>query len=97
MKRAMRLVVVASLLLALSATPARAHGFGALGGFIAGTFFGAAISQPVFVAPVYAAPRPVLVPAPVVVPGGYYAVRYSDCGRPYRVWVPARHYRYRRW
>jgi len=92
MKRALLSLVVVGLLISATPVPARANWGAALGGFVAGTFFGAAITHPpvVYAAPpVYAAPAyapPVIYPPVVFVPG-HYVVRYDPWGRPCRAWV----------
>ena len=98
MKRALLSMVVAGLLISATPVPARANWGAALGGFVAGTFFGAAIAHPpvVYAAPpvyavppVYAAPAyppPVVYPPVAYIPGRY-VVRYDTWGRPCRVWV----------
>lgn len=100
MKRTWLSLALAAATLTLSAAPARAdHGLHALGGFLAGTLFGAALAAPpVYAAPaypppVYYAPRAAYV-APSWVPGSH-VVRYDDCGRRAHVWFPG-HYRHHR-
>ena len=103
MKRALLTLIAVCLLISTTAVPARAHYWGAaVGGFVAGTFFGAAIAQPpvVYAAPpVYVAPAypPAYAYPPAAFVPGRYVVRYNYWGRPCRVWAPPHRVYYSRY